>query len=113
MTNERALEMVGAAASVGSATFVALARGTSMDQWVMWALSTLVAIGGAYGTFRLTTENRLTSVEERLETMATKVDTATIKGQISALVAENKHKRDVMDRMDRRIEAIAERLGVM
>lgn len=113
MTIERALDVSSAAAATGAATFVALAKGTGMDQWLMWVLSTVVAASGAYGAFRLTTENRLTAVEQRLETTATKVDIATVEGQISQLQSEAKHRHEVMDRMDARIEKIAQRMGVM
>lgn len=113
MTTERAVEVAGAAVSAGGATFVALARGTGMDQWLMWVLSTAVAIAGAYGAFRITTENRLTTVEQRLETTATKVDIATVEGAIAKLRSEAEHRHEVMDRMDDRIEKIAQRLGVM
>ena len=113
MTNERALEVAGAAVSTGGATFVALARGTDMDQWLMWGLSTLVGVAAAYGAFRVTAEHRLTNVEAALKTAATLGDIAKVQGQIDILAADNMHRREVMDRMDKRIEAIAERLGVM
>lgn len=113
MTYERAIDIGTAAAAAGGTTFVALGRGSGMDQWVMWGLSTVVAMASAFAAFRLTTESRLKYVETRLEHTATKVDVANLQGDISRLGADLQHRREVMDRMDKRLEAMAARMGVM
>lgn len=113
MTTERAVDIGSAALASGSATFLGLARGSHMDQWLMWVLSTVLAMVGAYGTFRVTTEKRLTHVETRLETTATTADVASLHGDIAKLALDGLHKRDVIERIDRRLEAIAARMGLL
>lgn len=113
MTIERAADIVSSAIAAGGTTFVALAEGTDMDQLLMWGLSTGVAMAGAFIAFRITTESRLTYVETRLKDTATKTDVAVITGEVHSLAADMVHRREVVDRMDKRIEAIAARMGVM
>lgn len=53
MTIERAIDVGSAADAVGGATFDAFATGTNMDQWIMWMVSTVVAILIALALFGL------------------------------------------------------------
>lgn len=111
MTVERAGEIAGSAVAVGSATAVALVKGTGMADWLLWVLSTFVAGVAAYFTHRLTTENRLTTLEQKVATTATAAQLAETKGEISAIRVAIEHQAQTSQRIDNRLEHIANRLG--
>lgn len=83
-----------------------------MDQWLMWAVSGVIGMVAAYGTFRITTEQRLTALEAHANIGATAQQLAVLQGKIDVLAADQAHRKEMFERMDKRLEQIAERVGV-
>lgn len=84
-----------------------------MDQWLIWAVSTILGASAAYGTFRVTTERRLSTLEANAHLGATSQELAVLQGQINVLMQEQAHRKEMFDRMDRRIESIAVKVGAL